>query len=403
MKKHCIGLIFLSAYAGWAQAQSSVQIYGILDTGVAYIDRVANPGTNNPSATGSKWTEESGTVQQSRLGFKGSEDLGGGLKAFYNLEGGIAINTGASGQGGLIFGRTSIVGVSGDFGSLQFGRRKDYTDDVSSRFSSVDDYGTFGNSVHDNNLDRYGGNRSNNQIRYDSPDWNGLRLNGMYAFGETPSSLSTGQSTGLGASYQGGAFSMAFAYFQARLGTLAGGVNTSSDQGAGSAAACAPSVGTPGSTCLKTWILGAAYDFGKLRWRASVSQVLQPLATANATPLNFSAKFAPATGASGFTAGGMNNDKTTILDTGLDYHLTQNWTLNSSFLASRYHFVGAGTQGQLTEWIVGADYRFSRRTDLYLFAASLRASDMYNPGIIEGVAGADNSVHAITLGIRHLF
>lgn len=403
MKKEIVGLAMLGAFTGFAQAQSNVVVYGILDTGVSYAGKIATPTASAPTATGSRWSVDSGSVQQSRLGFKGVEDLGGGMKAFFNLEGGLSVDTGMAGQGGLTFGRTSIVGLSGDFGSLQLGRRKDYTDDISAKYSSVDDFGVFGNGVHDNNLDRYGGNRANNQIRYDSPDLNGLKLNAMYALGETAGSNSTGQSMGFGANYKNGAFGVGIGYFQSKLGTLVAGVNSTSDQGAGSAAACAPAFGNPGDACFKTWILGSAYTIDKLKLRATFSQVQQPLAVAGGAAPNFKTKFTAAAGSAAFTAGGPNNDRTNILDAGFDYYLDGNWTIDGSFLQSRYNFVGASVKGRLSEVILGVDYRFSKRTDLYAFYGNMRASDMYNPGIIGGAAGADNTASAMTVGIRHVF
>ncbi len=404
MKKKTLALATIAAFAtAYAEAQSSVVIYGILDTGMSYANKIAAPTSAAPRATGGKWTLDSGTVQQSRFGFRDTEDLGGGLKAFFNLEGGFSVDSGASGQGGLTFGRTSVVGLAGDFGSVQLGRRKDYTDDISSKYSSVDDYGVFGNGVHDNNLDRYGGNRSNNQIRYDTPDFNGLKLNAMYAFGETAGSISTGQSFGFGANYKNAGFGVGLGYFQAKLGTLVGGVNSSSDQGAGSAAACAPSFGTPGDTCLKTWVIGSSYTIDKLKLRGTLSQVRQPLAVAGAAAPNFTAKFTGAAGSAAFAAGGSNNDKTNIADLGLDCSLDGGLTVTGSLLQSRYDFVGSSVKGRLTQVILGLDYRLSKRTDLYTFASSLRASDMYSPGIIGGAPGANNSSVAMTAGIRHLF
>src|ERR1700693_1147160 len=88
MKKSLLALAVLGAFAASAQAQSSVTIYGILDTGVAYQNKVMKTG---PGATGngSVFSVQSGIVSGSRFGFKGSEDLGGGLKANFQFEAGI--------------------------------------------------------------------------------------------------------------------------------------------------------------------------------------------------------------------------------------------------------------------------------------------------------------------------
>lgn len=101
---------------GAVQAQS-VSLYGIIDAGVESVSNVAPAGgriTRMPSNTG---------IVPSRLGMRGKEDLGAGLSAIYTLEMGFAPDTGASGQGGRLFGRQSFVGLSGDWGAVTLGRQ----------------------------------------------------------------------------------------------------------------------------------------------------------------------------------------------------------------------------------------------------------------------------------------
>src|SRR5437773_7693011 len=103
MKKVVFIASLLSGIAGMAQAQTNVTIYGVIDLGMDY--------TNN-SLGKSQVQMESGYAQGSRLGFKGNEDLGGGLSAVFQLENGFAADTGKLGQGGLLFGRQAFVGLS---------------------------------------------------------------------------------------------------------------------------------------------------------------------------------------------------------------------------------------------------------------------------------------------------
>ena len=403
MKKSLVVLSVLGSCSYVAQAQTNVTVYGLLDSGVTYVNNIATPSASNPRGTGSRMSVDSGDLQQSRFGFKGVEDLGGGMKAMFNLEGGFAVDTGASGQGGLTFGRTSIVGLSGNYGSVQLGRRKDFIDEVATYYSSVYDFGVFINGVHDNNLDRVGGNRANNQIRYDTPLFKGLVLNATYGFGETAGSTSTGQSLGLGANYTNGQFGVGFGYWQSKLGTLSGGVNTSSDQGTSLGAGCTPSYGHPGDTCIKTWMLGSSYKTGPWRFFGAWSKVLQPLATNGGATAPLDAKFTGTAGLSPFTAGGSNNNSTNVFDLGVNYAVSDSLRLVGSVLQSRYSFVGSDTKGRLTQLNLGLTYAFSKRTDLYSYVANLRASDMYSPGITGGAPGADNSQTAFTVGLRHKF
>jgi len=78
----------------------------------------------------------------SRLGFRGSEDLGGGLKALFTMESGMSVDTGTLSQGSRIFGRQAFVGLSGPYGALTFGRQ--YT----MRYWSMWDTDLFGSGAH---------------------------------------------------------------------------------------------------------------------------------------------------------------------------------------------------------------------------------------------------------------
>lgn len=101
-----------------AQAQTgNIQIFGILDQAAEIASHV-NAG-NGTSAT--QYRLGLGSVP-SRLGFRGSEDLGGGLKAIFTLEGGINLDTGTSGQGSRMWGRQAMVGLQGDWGQVTLGR-----------------------------------------------------------------------------------------------------------------------------------------------------------------------------------------------------------------------------------------------------------------------------------------
>jgi predicted porin len=102
--------------AGTASAQTNITVYGIIDAAFAHTD---NADAAGHSVT--KMATLTGSVP-SRLGFRGSEDLGNGLSAFFALENGFSPDVGAPGQGGRLFGRQAWVGLKGDWGMLQLGR-----------------------------------------------------------------------------------------------------------------------------------------------------------------------------------------------------------------------------------------------------------------------------------------
>jgi len=102
------------AFAGTASAQSSVTLYGLVDAGVEYVSHAGPGGTVVQLTSGGRNT--------SRWGLRGSEDLGGGLKALFNLESGIDIDTGRFNSDDTLFDRRATVGLGGKWGSVVFGR-----------------------------------------------------------------------------------------------------------------------------------------------------------------------------------------------------------------------------------------------------------------------------------------
>jgi len=405
MKKTVLALAVLSAFSGTAFAQTNVQIYGRMTGGVSYVDKIATLSTTSPTATGSRWGLDSGQYTQSRIGFRGTEDLGGGLKTNFTLESGLTIDNGAAASG-LAYSRKTTVGLAGAFGEVEIGRRKDYIDEVSQDFSTETRLLPFTGRVHANNMDRSTGGRANNMIYYTTPDMGGFTGNLSYAFGETAGSITTGQAFGFGGTYANGPFAIGFGYWQSKLGVVsAGGVTTSSDNEATTGAGCKTvGLGNAGDTCLKTWMIGSSYKLGNATLRGTYSRVEQPLISA-AGPVapNFATAFTGTIGTSAFTIGGSNNDKANIVDLGVDYDMGS-WTFKGSVIQSRYSFVGARDDGRLTMFGAGADYKFSKRTLLYVMAGTLRTSHMYSPGLTNvGVPGADNSQSALLAGIYHTF
>jgi predicted porin len=103
------------ASAAQAQQTSSVQIYGVMDAGVEYVNNVGSGFSLTRMPTNTNTTP-------SRLGFRGNEDLGSGLSAVFALEMGLDPGTGASNQGGRLFGRQALVGLKSGLGTVTLGR-----------------------------------------------------------------------------------------------------------------------------------------------------------------------------------------------------------------------------------------------------------------------------------------
>ncbi len=193
-----------------AAATSSVTIYGLIDASIGYVS----------SANGRLLRVDSGHMNGSRLGFKGSEDLGGGLRANFLLEMGLNADSGTLGQnqgaGAKGFGRGALIGLSGSMGEIRLGRT---VTAISSEVQAVGDPFGLGSSGNLQGIQPASG-RVNNSIWYQTPAINGFIGKISYAPGETsqPAGSGLGSSTGssvVGALfYAGKAFSAAASYTQ---------------------------------------------------------------------------------------------------------------------------------------------------------------------------------------------
>ncbi|MCJ7798634.1 MAG: porin, partial [Polaromonas sp.] len=194
-----------------AMAQSSVTLYGIVDAAVVHT-------TNQVG--GSKIAVDAGQLATSRWGMKGSEDLGGGLKANFGLEGTLVNDSGAAGN---LFDRQATVGLSGGFGSVNLGRQNilgvdsiGLADPIglahagtnpNVAFSALNIgslYGDYGTNAQVGGVNQ-AQLRQNNSIKYLTPVFSGFGGALMYGFGEQPGNSSARSYTGISGYYTAGA------------------------------------------------------------------------------------------------------------------------------------------------------------------------------------------------------
>lgn len=154
---------------------SSVTLYGILDSGLEYLNNASI--TNGQTHSVTRLT--SGDMSGSRWGIQGREDLGGGTRAFFLLESGINVNTGASLQGGREFGRLAYVGIADDkLGTLALGRQGGLFLDW------VSEYNPLKNAVYAIKMqDPAFSDRLDNTVRYEKQFGFGLSAIAQYSFG----------------------------------------------------------------------------------------------------------------------------------------------------------------------------------------------------------------------------
>lgn len=207
----------LAAPAALAQ-QSSVTLYGLVDTGIEYVSHASANGTGNA------YRVSPGNVAGSRWGLRGKEGLGGGLSAVLVLESGFNSDTGVSAQGGRLFGRQAYVGIEGQFGLISLGRQNNTLYDL---FVPLDPmrYASYGLLSQDSQFV----NRADNAIKY-TGNFGNLTLTAMYSAGydgtianggEVPGAPRVGQEISAGASYTVGQVGMVTAYDQRRGTSLA--------------------------------------------------------------------------------------------------------------------------------------------------------------------------------------
>ena len=221
MKKSLIAFAVLSAFASAASAQSSVVLYGIIDANTSAM--------TNQTATGAKKISmDTSGLSSGRWGFRGTEDLGNGLKANFNLESSLSVDTGVAGS---LFDRNASVGLSGDFGSFNAGRQTNLAYDTLTQVDpiGVAHVGTNPNIVLGalNNATLYGSHgtsngvtsatRQNNSIKFAAPAmFGGIVFSGMYGFGEKAGDTMASSYAGASASFSQNGMTAVFSYSQLR-------------------------------------------------------------------------------------------------------------------------------------------------------------------------------------------
>jgi predicted porin len=173
MKRSYLGgsaAVFVFAALAAKPACAEVTLYGILDTSVGYA---------NAGGKGTQISEQSGGLYASRVGLRGSENLGGGLRATFNLENGILTNTGASTDSTLAFSRSAWVGLASDYGEVRFGKQNSVLLLMHSKFDAFNG-GTYGSLLHNTSTFSF---RYDNMITYWSPNIAGFTFSAGVSLG----------------------------------------------------------------------------------------------------------------------------------------------------------------------------------------------------------------------------
>jgi predicted porin len=242
LKKTLASIAVLGALAPLAQAQTNVTIYGIVDAGI--VRESGGIGGNVTKIS-------SGIGSASRIGFRGTEDLGGGLSALFLLETGTRIDTGEIDSAGTIFNRQAYVGLkSARFGQLSLGRQ--YTPYYLAVSQVADPFAAgYAGSIK-NLFPSAGANtRNSNSLYYVTPANNGITGELFYALGEQVGSNTAGTQIGAGLGYVSGKLTARFAYNR-----------RNNDITAAAGAAQVPPVAAAKRALGRNTLLAANYNFG---------------------------------------------------------------------------------------------------------------------------------------------
>ncbi|NMG56177.1 porin [Aromatoleum aromaticum] len=349
MKAKLTALALASVFSTPLLAQPNVTVYGVADAYFGYGEYDDNKFTG----------VNSGGLSGSRIGFKGSEDLGNGLKALFTLEYSLNLDRN-DGIGTSSGARQQFVGLQGSFGFVGLGRQ--YAPGY-----FVNKYDTTGGSsalspqiqlakAAGATIDAGGGSRFNNAINYKSPSFGGLSVNAIYSFNEAnqDEDRRTEDKLGVGVEYKGGALAAGLTYQQIE----GGDIDRPDDQ--------------------KEWMLGGAYDFGVVKVLGSYQQVKDALGNEGNTDKIYQIGAAVPVGSG---------------------HIHAAWGKLDA---------DAGSDHDVKSWVLAYTYSLSKRTTLYTGFLHNDNEDETNQtnlasNKIDGVTVRGEDSDNFVIGVRHTF
>lgn len=346
---HSLALVLGALGAAHASAQSNVTVYGSIDGGLRHQTNVDAAGNGLFSTT-------SGNYYSNRLGFRGTEDLGGGLKVRFTLESGFNSKSGAlDNTNNVLFNRTASVGIGGGWGNIDIGRTytiafrtEKFLDPFDHHFTPLVPLSSGAGTTLPAAARTAGlsgsasaGTRFNNNIQY-AKAIGPLTVRAEYAAGETAGDASRGSAQGAGFMYDGKTVLAAATYTQRE--TAAGFRN-------------------------RAYLAGGGVKLGATTVKVGASLERQAA-----------------------VAGGYRNR---LVWAGVNHAVTPAVEATLAFYRSRYE--GPTGDGQRDLFIVGASYALSKRSNLY---AELDLN-RYRGALVP--ASTQERQRGVSAGINHLF
>ncbi|MDC8759817.1 porin [Janthinobacterium fluminis] len=358
MKKSIISLAVLAAASNMAFAQSNVTIYGVVDAGIV---------SERGAAVGSTTKVSSGIASASRLGFRGTEDLGNGLSAVFGLEAGFNVDTGTQNEGGL-FGRQTFLGLkSTTLGTVTLGNQ--YTSYYKALTEVADPFaggyaGTATNLFPSTQ-------RAKNSIVYVSPAFSGFTGEVSYTLGEQAGSNKSGRQVGAAVAYANGPLNARLVYSVANNDV--------------------PALNVDGDLA-RNILLAANYDF-------TVAKAFFAYGKDKGTASAMGGKIDVAATLANLPNAGRLTDNSTNLLLGVSAPVGQAGTVMASYIRKNDT---DSSNFDATQWAVGYSYALSKRTSAYTSFAKIKNTNKagYTVGNASEVGSGDK---AFNVGMRHSF
>jgi len=410
MKKSLIALAALSAIAGVAQAQSSVEVYGLIDQGYNKVESSGTTTTKTTTVGASvNSANGSGNLNGSRIGFRGTEDLGGGLKAGFVVEYGLNL-TGAGTKDATaasesVTGQTlanlrqGYVSLSSNYGTLVAGTVYAFHDASSGALGGAQAHGGTNNTYGAANLFKYGvtggSPRATNAIAYISPTFNGFTAKVAKHEGEQlttdAAGTKTNQAVSFALDYVGGPLKAGFAqtnYKDAVLSktTVADVLGTANDSSAVN--------GSNGNNDITNRVYGLSYDFKVAVVGLNHSDFKQEtkLGTTTTTYAASSTSANTATTVTGVTGTKLESSQNSL---SASVPVTAAFTINAAYTNGSIDLANAKIYDTTGVDLIGV-YALSKRTNVYALYTEVKFENKV-------AGGADTKQKHYGVGVRHSF
>lgn len=393
--------------AGSAQAQGSVTLYGLIDTGINFVNDAQSANAVAPNGrTGGKQVQvTSGVLRSNRWGIMGKENLGGGYTTIFTLEDGFDVDSGKFLQGGDLFGRQAFVGIVAPWGKVTLGRQYDLFTEYLGPFQGSAYTSGFGD--HPDDIDNLADSfRANNSIKYTSPVFAGFSFGVMLGLGGVAGNFAQNSFYSVGASYARGPLNVGFGYFRVRnpnqswWGNQATSSTTGNNLGPVTGVTSNPVMAGFASARNYQVIGGAAqYVVGPVTLGFNYSNIsFQDL---NYGPSGTLAQTNP----ENYTGTATFNSYSLVAQ----YQFAPTLSLNFSYDYLTGGSVNGRKGAKYNEYTALLDYYLSKRTDVYLAGAFQTASGIDSTGqaAVASMVTAtpSNGPRQVIgrVGIRHLF